>query len=241
MRFFTLFLAFFVAFTSAKDHKQKPHTTLTTKVVVTRVQGFTATAANLKDPRCKNNADCGSGTCLKGICIDDSASPPAPKKKDGLVTVEDFLPPGEHYRRDSGRKCKTNNDCAKDKERPWCGMQDRCVASRPEGTDCHMDTNCDTGYRCFKARCISNEQHVGRDAPLPARTPAPVKAPEPVESLAPEEGEIVMALGDGYSEPDEFTGQLNVKTRKRMSHIAKSQLLGEADDGSDDKGCASSD
>ncbi|KAH8427070.1 uncharacterized protein LDX57_004788 [Aspergillus melleus] len=193
------------------------------------------TAANIKDPRCKKDADCEPGTCLKGICI-DGAGPPNPKHTDFMFSIDDLdkIGMGHPSRRDgraAGRKCSTNNDCAKDKKRPWCGTQSRCVAKRPAGTECHMDGNCKKGERCVKSRCVSKKPHVGRDE----------QEHDAVERLAPrEEDEIVKDLGEEFGEEDEVSEQEHVK-EKRMSHATSYELPGDAYDQSKEMGCDDSD
>ncbi|KAK1145510.1 hypothetical protein N8T08_004068 [Aspergillus melleus] len=172
--------------------------TLTTQVTIAPTA--TMTAANIKDPRCKKDADCEPGTCLKGICI-DGAGPPRPKHTDFMFSVDDLdkIGMGHPSRRDgraAGRKCTTNNDCAKDKKRPWCGTQNRCVAKRPVGTECHADGNCKKGERSMTlSKCWRRG----------------------------EEGEILKDLVDDIGNDQEG----HVKG-KRMYHINSNDLHGDA-------------
>ncbi|KAI9037502.1 uncharacterized protein KD926_000297 [Aspergillus affinis] len=174
MKLLTLFLALFLALTSTAKfttrHKPKwadPNnwirTTLTTRV--TKTMPATMTAADIKDPRCKKDADCAPGTCLKGICI-DGAGGSNPKHTDFMFSVDDLdkIGMGQPSRRDqhgAGKKCKTNNDCAKDKK---CGKH---------------------------GHCVSKKHHIGRDEQEhePVKTLAPGEEEVIVKDLGDEFGE----------------------------------------------------
>lgn len=125
------------------------------------------------------------------------------------------------WRRDelgSGRKCKTNNDCAKDKQRPWCGMEDHCVKTRPPGTECHMDSNCKKGEACYKARCVSVSRFASRALSA---------------LVARDDDEVVNQPGDEYEEDDnEGTEEEEegVEKSKRRDHPTHADLPGDAND-----------